>query len=83
MLLLVEIGIERGVVVHLHLPVELQLVAAGAKVLEQLDKRAGNTEYLSQFEALHRTLRQGADEGAARAVLGWLDTRTEQIEKCC
>ena len=46
--------------------------ALAEKLLEQLDKRAGNTEYLARFEALHRQLRLGANERAAEAVLSWL-----------
>ena len=49
--------------------------ALAEKLLEQLDNRARNAEYLSQFEALHRTLRRGADERAAEAVLDWLERR--------
>jgi lipid-A-disaccharide synthase len=49
--------------------------ALAEKLLEQLDKRTQDREYLSQFEALHRTLRLGADERAADAVLEWLDDR--------
>jgi len=50
--------------------------ALAEKLLDQLDNRAGNAEYLSQFEALHRTLRRGADERAAEAVLQWLERRS-------
>jgi len=46
--------------------------ALAENLLAQLDKRAGDTEYLKRFESLHATLRQGADDRAAEAVLGWL-----------
>lgn len=50
-------------------------LALAEKLLEQLDKRTQDREYLSQFEALHRALRLGADERAADAVLTWLEDR--------
>ncbi|MGE0625489.1 MAG: lipid-A-disaccharide synthase [Pseudomonadales bacterium] len=46
--------------------------ALAENVLAQLDKRVGDAEYLRRFEALHASLRRGADERAAEAVLGWL-----------
>ena len=49
--------------------------ALAEKLLDQLDNRAGNAEYLAQFESLHRTLRRGADERAAEAVVDWLERR--------
>lgn len=47
--------------------------ALAENLLAQLDKRAGDTEYLRQFESLHASLRQGADDRAAQAVLDWLE----------
>lgn len=49
--------------------------ALAENLLVQLDKASADAEYLSQFEALHRSLRQGANERAAEAVLGWLERR--------
>ncbi len=49
--------------------------ALAENLLVQLDKVTADAEYLSQFEALHTTLRQGADDRAAEAVLGWLERR--------
>jgi lipid-A-disaccharide synthase len=49
--------------------------ALAEKLLDQLDKRAADAEYLSRFEALHLSLKQGADERAADAVLDWLNRR--------
>jgi lipid-A-disaccharide synthase len=49
--------------------------ALAENLLGQLDKLAGNADYLSKFEALHKELRQGADGRAADALLGWLASR--------
>ena len=47
--------------------------AALAENLLAVLYRAGeDDEYLSRFEALHASLRQGANERAADAVLDWL-----------
>ncbi len=47
--------------------------ALAGNLLVQLDKRAGDAEYLRAFESLHASLRQGADDRAAETVLGWLE----------
>ncbi|MEM8768435.1 MAG: lipid-A-disaccharide synthase, partial [Pseudomonadota bacterium] len=49
--------------------------ALAENLLTLLDKDAGDAEYLFHFERLHETLRQGADDRAAEAVLGWLARR--------
>lgn len=46
--------------------------ALAEKLLEALDNDASRVEYLTRAQALHETLRQGADERAALAVLSWL-----------
>lgn len=47
--------------------------ALAENLLVQLDKASADAEYLSRFEVLHRSLRQGADDRAAEAVLDWLE----------
>jgi lipid-A-disaccharide synthase len=49
--------------------------ALAENLLDQLDKRAGDAEYLTRFEALHSQLRREANDRAAEAVLEWLGTR--------
>ncbi len=46
--------------------------ALAENLIAQLDKAATDADYLRSFEALHRSLRQGADERAAQALLDWL-----------
>lgn len=47
--------------------------ALAENLVAQLDKRAGDVEYLRSFESLHASLRQGADDRAAETVLDWLE----------
>jgi len=58
-------------------PELLQHEATGAALAEnllaELYTAAGDVEYLSRFEALHRSLRRGADDRAAQTVLDWLE----------
>jgi lipid-A-disaccharide synthase len=48
--------------------------ALAEKLLAELYRADRDDEYLSRFEALHASLRQGANERAADAVLEWLRT---------
>ena len=50
--------------------------ALAENLLAELERAAADAEYLSRFEALHRSLRQGADARAAHAVLDWLERRS-------
>ncbi len=47
--------------------------ALAENLLAELYRAREDGEYLSRFEALHASLRQGANERAADAVLDWLD----------
>jgi lipid-A-disaccharide synthase len=55
--------------------------ALAENLLAELYRAGEDGEYLSRFEALHATLRQGANGRAAAAVLGWLgeDRADKQI----
>jgi lipid-A-disaccharide synthase len=46
--------------------------ALAENLLAELYRAERDDEYLSRFEALHASLRQGANERAADAVLAWL-----------
>lgn len=46
--------------------------ALAENLLAELYRATEDAEYLARFEALHASLRQGANERAAAAVLGWL-----------
>ena len=50
--------------------------ALAENLLAELERAAADAEYLSRFEALHQSLRQGADARAAHAVLDWLERRS-------
>lgn len=51
--------------------------ALAENLLAELYRAGRDDEYLSRFEALHASLRQGANERAAEAVLGWLHAGNE------
>lgn len=53
--------------------------ALAENLLRELDKAGGDTEYLQTFRVLHDTLRQGADERAADAVVSWLGQRRAAV----
>ena len=46
--------------------------ALAENLLAVLEKAEHDPEYLATFTRLHLALRQGADAGAARTLLGWL-----------
>jgi lipid-A-disaccharide synthase len=50
--------------------------ALAENLLAELERGNADAEYLSRLEALHRSLRQGADARAAHAVLDWLERRS-------
>ena len=51
--------------------------ALAENLLAELYSAGRDDEYLSRFEALHASLRQGANERAAEAVLDWLHADTD------
>ena len=79
----VEIRIERGVVVHLHLAVDFEQLAAGEQVVEQLGERVGQIGVLlaATAEALVDFLAVGeVDVGADRLLFKVIDPQSHDRE---